>query len=185
MRMNVGNFDSAIGMLTIATGRQGEVCAIEIGSRSSLLPTRLRTLYGTCELTGEHVPSAVMGALTRYFAGDLAAIDAIDVGTPGTDLERRVWQALRVIPHGTTISYGELARKLGYGDPRAAVDVGAANAANPIAIVVPCHRVIAKNGDLRGYAWGLSRKAWLLEHEGAMPKATKIPPAESSRLPGF
>lgn len=185
MKLNIGKFDSEVGMLTIATNVRGEVCAIELGSRASMLPGKLRALYGTGEVTGEGIPSAVIGALARYFSGDLAAIDAVDVAKPGSELERRVWEALRAIPHGTTTTYGELARKLGYNDPRAAVDVGAANAANPIAIVVPCHRVIAKNGDLRGYAWGLSRKAWLLAHEGAMPMAAKTRQVETSRLPGF
>ncbi len=185
MRMNIGKFDSEVGMLTIVTNERAEVCAIELGSRAAQLPQRLRTLYGSSEIAGEGIPDAVSGALVSYFAGDLAAIDAIDVAKPGSELERRVWEALRAIPHGTTTTYGELARKLGYDDPRAAVDVGAANAANPIAIVVPCHRVIAKNGDLRGYAWGLSRKAWLLAHEGATPMAAKARPVETGRLPGF
>jgi methylated-DNA-[protein]-cysteine S-methyltransferase len=185
MRLKIGKIDSEVGVLTIATNERGEVCAIELGSRGGQLPQRLRTLYGSSEVVGEGIPEAVNNALVSYFAGDLSAIDAVDLAKPGSELERRVWAALREIPHGTTTTYGELARKLGYNDPRAAVDVGAANAANPIAIVVPCHRVIAKNGDLRGYAWGLSRKAWLLAHEGATPMAAKARTVETGRLPGF
>ena len=86
----------------------------------------------------------------------------------GTPFQLQVWAALRQIPAGATRSYGQLARDLGLEDPRAAIDIGVANAANPIAIVIPCHRVIAANGELRGYAWGLERKRWLLEHEKAL-----------------
>jgi methylated-DNA-[protein]-cysteine S-methyltransferase len=83
---------------------------------------------------------------------------------------------LRHVPPGTTTSYGEIAKKLGYSDPRMAIEVGAANASNPVAIVIPCHRVIAKNGDIKGYAWGVRRKRWLLAHEGAL-KSDEQPPA--------
>jgi methylated-DNA-[protein]-cysteine S-methyltransferase len=89
----------------------------------------------------------------------------VPVGTSGTELQRQVWAALRAIPAGRVTSYGEIARGLGYDDPRVARDVGEANAANLIAIVVPCHRVIGKGGELKGYAWGIERKRWLLAHE--------------------
>jgi len=91
--------------------------------------------------------------------------------------------ALRGIPAGTTTSYGKLAKSLGFDDPRAAIDIGAANGANPIAIIVPCHRVIASNGDLKGYAWGLHRKRWLLEHEKAIASRKEAP--QTAMLPGF
>jgi methylated-DNA-[protein]-cysteine S-methyltransferase len=98
-------------------------------------------------------------------------------------LQRKVWAALRHIPAGTTTTYGKLARDLGFDDPRAAIDIGAANGANPIAIVVPCHRVIASNGELKGYAWGLHRKHWLLEHEKALQPEAAV--AQTARLFGF
>jgi methylated-DNA-[protein]-cysteine S-methyltransferase len=101
--------------------------------------------------------------LAAYFAGDLFAVDAIETRTGGTPFQRAVWSALRPIPPGTTVSYGELARAI--GRPAASRAVGAANGANPIAIVVPCHRVIGANRTLTGYGGGLARKAWLLEHE--------------------
>jgi methylated-DNA-[protein]-cysteine S-methyltransferase len=81
------------------------------------------------------------------------------------------------------VSYGRLAKELGFVDPRAAIDMGAANGANPIAVIVPCHRVVASNGDLKGYAWGLHRKRWLLGHEKAM--ARKDEESQSATLPGF
>lgn len=108
-------------------------------------------------------PSSAVDALRAYFEGDLAAIDAIPVAPAGTAFQREVWAALRTIPAGTTIGYGELGERLGRtGAMRA---VGAANGANPVGIVIPCHRVVAADGSLHGYAGGLDRKAWLLRHE--------------------
>jgi len=108
--------------------------------------------------------------LAEYFAGTRTTFDLpLDGG--GTPFERRVWDALRTIRYGTTLSYGELARRL--GDVRATRAVGAANGKNPIPIIVPCHRVIGANGALTGFGGGLERKRWLLEHEGAL--TTTIP----------
>jgi len=100
-----------------------------------------------------------------YFAGDLTSIDAIAVRTEGTPFQKEVWAELRHIPASTTISYGELAKRI--GRPSASRAVGLANGSNPIAIVVPCHRVIGTNGSLTGYGGGMERKRWLLAHEGA------------------
>lgn len=110
-------------------------------------------------------PGGLTSALARYFAGQLGAIDDLPVAAAGTEFQRRVWQALRAIPCGTTISYGELARRI--GNPRAIRAVGLANGSNPVGIVVPCHRVIGANGTLTGYGGGLPRKRWLLAHERA------------------
>jgi len=101
--------------------------------------------------------------LANYFAGDIEAIDAIPTKATGSEFQLAVWQALREIPAGTTTSYGAIARKLGKPDAMRAV--GLANGANPIAIVVPCHRVIGADGSLTGYGGGLPRKRWLLAHE--------------------
>ena len=103
--------------------------------------------------------------LAEYFARTRTTFD-IPLDPPGTAFQRRVWDALRAIPYGTTLSYGELARRL--GDVRATRAVGAANGKNPIPIIVPCHRVVGANGALTGFGGGLDRKRWLLEHEGAL-----------------
>jgi methylated-DNA-[protein]-cysteine S-methyltransferase len=103
--------------------------------------------------------------LGEYFAGARTAFD-IPLRLEGAAFDRRVWGALRAIPHGTTTTYGELADRI--GAPGRARAVGAANARNPIAIVVPCHRVIGSGGRLTGYAGGLERKRALLAHEGAI-----------------
>jgi len=115
-------------------------------------------------LTGEVLARAGQ-QLGEYFAGTRTTFD-IPLDAPGTAFQRRVWDALRAIPYGTTLSYGELARRL--GDVRATRAVGAANGKNPIPIIVPCHRVVGANGALTGFGGGLDRKRWLLEHEGAL-----------------
>ena len=105
-------------------------------------------------------------ALQRYFAGDLHALDALEVDTGGTPFQQEVWRALRRIPAGSTWSYARLAQQI--GRPSATRAVAAANGANPVSIVVPCHRVIGSDGSLTGYGGGLPRKRWLLVHEGAL-----------------
>jgi methylated-DNA-[protein]-cysteine S-methyltransferase len=106
--------------------------------------------------------------LQAYFAGELTAFE-LPIQLRGTEFQRRVWASLQEIPYGETISYGELARWV--GKPSASRAVGLANGRNPVAIVVPCHRVIGADGSLTGYGGGLERKVWLLEHEGARSPA--------------
>jgi methylated-DNA-[protein]-cysteine S-methyltransferase len=109
--------------------------------------------------------------LRAYFAGELFDFD-LPLAPAGTAFQRRVWDELQRIPFGRTVSYGEIARRLGV--PGAARPVGAANGRNPIAIVVPCHRVIGTDGTLTGYGGGLARKRWLLDHEaGALARRNR------------
>jgi methylated-DNA-[protein]-cysteine S-methyltransferase len=112
--------------------------------------------------------------LQAYFAGELTAFE-LPIQLRGTEFQRRVWASLQEIPYGETISYGELARWV--GNPKASRAVGLANGRNPVAIVVPCHRVIGADGSLTGYGGGLERKVWLLKHEGSW-----APGAEQERL---
>jgi methylated-DNA-[protein]-cysteine S-methyltransferase len=125
----------------------------------------LRAHHGEIELREERERLGIRAALERYFAGDLFALDGLPVATNGTAFQQTVWRALRAIPAGTTLSYGALAIRI--GKPQAMRAVGLANGANPVGIVVPCHRVIGANGTLTGYGGGLPRKRWLLAHEGA------------------
>jgi methylated-DNA-[protein]-cysteine S-methyltransferase len=117
-------------------------------------------------------PGGATEALRRYFEGDLNPFDQLEVANIGTPFQREVWQALRAIGSGTTLSYAALARRI--GNPTAVRAVGLANGANPISIVVPCHRVIGASGALTGYGGGLERKRWLLVHERALP-ALELP----------
>lgn len=146
---------------------------------AALLPSPLGPLHAEADvhgLTALHIGgdrsdaptddgafAEVARQLAEYFAGTRATFD-LPLAPHGTPFERRVWAALREIPCGETRSYGELARALG----SSARAVGRANARNPIAIVVPCHRVIGADGSLTGYAGGLAAKRALLEHEGAL-----------------
>lgn len=109
--------------------------------------------------------TAASRAVDAYVAGDLAAIDDVEVDLGGTEFQQRVWAALRTIPTGSTWSYAELAAAVGNDGAMRAV--GSANGKNPVSVVVPCHRVVRADGSLGGYGGGLDRKAWLLRHEGA------------------
>lgn len=183
MSMFSSRIDSPLGEMQLVTDAQRTLRALDFADHQAHLHRGLREHYGRVELIEIPAPDEIAEALARYFAGELDALDTLPTATAGSELQRRVWAALRRIPAGTTTSYGKLAKQLGFDDPRAAIDIGAANGANPIAIVVPCHRVIASNGDLKGYAWGLHRKRWLLEHERA-PVARPVG-AQTAMLPGF
>jgi methylated-DNA-[protein]-cysteine S-methyltransferase len=114
--------------------------------------------------------------LAEYFASSREVFDLLMV-LHGTEFQRRVWKALPSIPFGETISYAEVARRIGF--PGSARAVGAAVGRNPISIVVPCHRVVGSNGSLTGYGGGLPRKRWLLEHEHSAHNGLKFgPPPE-------
>ena len=105
----------------------------------------------------------VHDVLAAYFAGDIDALDALDVAPQGTHFRQMVWKALRSVRAGETVSYSELAARV--GAPGAARAVGTANATNPVCLVIPCHRVVRAGGALGGYGFGVDRKRWLLEHE--------------------
>ena len=155
--IELSRVDSPLGTLSFAIGPRG-LCALALGDRMPRLPSPAR----------EAKPDAdIAAALAAYFAGDLHAIDALRVDAEGTPFQQRVWAALRTIPAGSTWSYAELARVV--GQPAATRAVGAANGKNPIALVVPCHRVISSDGTLGGYGGGLEMKRWLLRHEHSWP----------------
>lgn len=111
---------------------------------------------------------AVQQELIAYFSGLTVDFPSLPLHLEGTPFQLRVWEELRRIPLGQTISYRELAKRV--GNPKAARPVGQAVGANPIPIIIPCHRVIAADGSLGGYSSGLDRKRWLLEHEGALER---------------
>lgn len=155
-----------IGTMLVVTDAEGALRAIDWTEYEERMMRLLRLHYGEGRfaLQPGKTPARVRSALDAYFGGDLAAIDALPVATGGTPFQRDVWKALRTIPAGETRSYSALATTL--GRPAAVRAVGLANGANPIGVVVPCHRVIGKSAALTGYAGGLERKRWLLHHEG-------------------
>ena len=125
----------------------------------------LRARYGTTyTLRDADDPLELRSRMQAYFGGEFQAVDDIPVETGGTPFQQSVWQALRTIPAGHTATYGQQAARI--GKPAATRAVGRTNGLNPIAIILPCHRVIGASGALTGYAGGLQRKAWLLAHEG-------------------
>lgn len=154
-----------IGDLRLVADGNGTLRLAFFSDNDEEIRRHLRQQYGAegFVLERKQDPHGATNALARYFDGEVSAIDALRVEAVGTPFQREVWRALRAIPCGTTTSYGKLAQQI--GRPAAVRAVGAANGANPIAVVVPCHRVIGSNGSLTGYAGGVDRKRWLLEHE--------------------
>jgi O-6-methylguanine DNA methyltransferase len=164
MHLTTARLNTPMGPIRLVSDRSA-LRALEFEDHPDRLHRLLTSHYGRYTLEEGRIPDAIVTALIAYFDGELAAIDTVPVATGGSDFQRRVWAALRRIPAGTTMSYGSLASAL--GQPGAGRAVGLANGANPVGIVVPCHRVIGADGTLTGYGGGLPRKRWLLEHEGA------------------
>lgn len=123
--------------------------------------------------------SEAAAAVRRYLDGDLAAVDDVAVDATGTPFQERVWEALRTIPPGETRSYGQVAAAI--GSPGAVRAVGTANGANPVWVLVPCHRVVRSDGTVGGYGGGPERKRWLLDHE-RRPDRTDVTPAPTASM---
>jgi methylated-DNA-[protein]-cysteine S-methyltransferase len=153
---------SPIGTIVLA-GRNGRLYALDFDDCRARMHALLQRRFRSVQLERFYNFDGQPEKIRAYFKGDLTALEDIEVETRGTSFQRRVWLALRQIRCGTTISYGVLAYSLGF--PSAARAVGLANGLNPIALVIPCHRVIGVQGSLTGYAGGLHRKRWLLTHE--------------------
>jgi methylated-DNA-[protein]-cysteine S-methyltransferase len=152
----VDDLETPIGRLRIFA-RDGALCALHVvdpGADADQWPAPWRRADGRLD--------AARRQLDEYFAGTRQTF-TVPLDLAGTPFQQEVWRALTEIPYGVTASYGELARSV--GRPGAARAVGAANRRNPVAVIVPCHRVIGAGGGLTGYGLGLPRKAWLLDHE--------------------
>jgi len=147
----VGRLDTPVGPIEVWLNDDGAVVRVLFAENDAI----------AADATDE-VCAAVVRQLEEYFSDERRSFD-LELDPKGSDFEKQVWTELQQIPFGTTTTYGEIARKL--GDPGASRAVGLANARNPIAIIIPCHRVIGSDGDLTGYAGGMHRKRWLLAHE--------------------
>jgi methylated-DNA-[protein]-cysteine S-methyltransferase len=166
--LNRSLLPTPLGRMVLVHDEDGVLWAAEFHDDPAGIETSLAR-FGACVPVEADVPvpHALEAAFTGYFQGQFDSFDDILTGRFGSPFERAVWAALRAIPPGETRSYAAIAAMLGdIGKARA---VGAANARNPLAIVVPCHRVIGSDGALTGYAGGLERKEWLLRHEGWTP----------------
>lgn len=177
MKLLRSHVASPIGTILLVT--DGEALrALEFLDHEPRVHRLLRLQYGSYTLTHTRDAGEFGQSIDAYFAGDLAAPDRIVVRTAGTEFQRSVWAALRLIPPGTTSTYGQLAARIGRA--KASRAVGHANGANPVAIVVPCHRVVGADASLTGYGGGLERKAWLIAHERhhAIPRPLGRPCAD-------
>jgi methylated-DNA-[protein]-cysteine S-methyltransferase len=160
--------NTPIGALRLLA-KDDALCAVGFLDRWDGLEVSLWRRFGDARIQREHNPNGAAARLEAYFAGELDALDALPVDPGGTLFQRKVWTELRRIAVGCTASYSKVAQSV--GSPTAVRAVGAANGANPISIVVPCHRVIGADGRLCGYGGGLNRKRWLLKHEARGLKA--------------
>ena len=163
MHLEESRFAAPCGELTVVT-HEGRLVGLGFADGDGSLRRSLARRFGVAPVAGQ-APKAITRALGAYFGGNLRALDDVAVDTGGTPFQQKVWRALRRIPAGKTVAYRDLARTI--GAPDAVRAVGAANGANPVGIVVPCHRVIGADGSLTGYGGGLTRKRWLLQHERA------------------
>ena len=143
--------DSPIGAVEIRASDAG-VCSVYFVTESKLKKGQTNHWTQTCKTQ-----------LLEYFGGHRKVFD-LELDQQGTDFQQQVWQALLTIPFGHLASYSDIAKQI--QNPKAVRAVGAANGKNPISVIVPCHRVIGSNGTLTGYAGGIARKQWLLQHEG-------------------
>jgi methylated-DNA-[protein]-cysteine S-methyltransferase len=153
-----------IGVALLVTDAAGQLCALDWEDYEPRMHALLRLQHGAVVQGERPAPRELRAALSAYFNGELGALRRIRWRLGGTSFQRKVWTALADIAPGTTMSYGALAASL--GAPKAMRAVGHANGANPLSVVIPCHRLIGANGALVKYGGGLHRKRWLLEHEG-------------------
>lgn len=150
--------DTPLGPLVVHLSPRG-VCRVSFGEDEPL-----GHRFDGIPVIPRVSPSEVTRALRAYFDGVTHALDELAVDVIGTPFQQRVWKILRTIGPGHTLSYGDVAGKV--GQPRGFRAVGMANHANPVPLIIPCHRVIAADGSLGGYGAGVEKKVWLLRHEG-------------------
>ncbi len=164
MHIGYAIVDCPLGRLLIAATEKG-ICAVSLGDSDAVLETALHSEYPAAEIQRDGVElSQWVSTLLNHLNGQQPQLD-LPIDVQATAFQWRVWQALRAIPYGSTRSYSQVAQAL--GDPKATRAVARACASNPVAIVVPCHRVVREDGKLGGYRWGLERKQRLLAQEAS------------------
>jgi methylated-DNA-[protein]-cysteine S-methyltransferase len=170
--LEIASHPTPLGRVQMAL-REGLLCTLTLDAAFPPFGWQLERRFPVCsKRTHSDAAARVKRALDAYFAGDLRALAALPIDPGGSDFQRAVWNALRSVAPGETVSYGALARAV--GRPQAARAVGAACGANPVWLVVPCHRAIGSDGHLVGYAAGLERKSWLLAHERARSSTLRL-----------
>lgn len=162
MKLTVSQLETPLGAVTLVSTPAG-LAGLAFAHRADSLWRFLESRFGSIEPDTGGPADPAVAELRAYFEGAIGALERIQTDAGGTEFQRRVWAALRRIPGGCTASYGELARLI--GQPTGFRAVATANATNPVAIVIPCHRVIHADGSISGYGGGVDRKKWLLLHE--------------------
>jgi methylated-DNA-[protein]-cysteine S-methyltransferase len=165
LHLLIDRIETPLGAMLLATDERGVLRAADFHDYEPRMHKLLRIHYGAVTTAQRAVTPPLKTVVDDYSAGDLQALSRLEWTTGGTEFQCKVWRMLTMIPVGMTRTYGEIARELGC--PRASRAVGLANGANPLSIIVPCHRLLGANGALTGYAGGLHRKEWLLRHERA------------------
>ncbi|HEY8004690.1 MAG TPA: methylated-DNA--[protein]-cysteine S-methyltransferase [Phenylobacterium sp.] len=163
--LTLDRLPTPIGVALLVTDEHGFLRAFNWTDYEAEMLAWIARHYPKAKLVEGRAAPKVRAAFEAYFHGDATALDAVPWKASGTAFQLKVWEALCSIPVGETLSYAGLAERI--GRPTAVRAVGHANGANPVAVVVPCHRVIGTDGSLTGYGGSLPRKRWLLEHEGA------------------
>ena len=163
--LRLDRLKTPIGTALLVTDEEGVLRAFNWTEYEPLMRAWIGRHYPKAALEDGRAPATVRGPFEAYFKGRADALEAVPWKASGTEFQLKVWEALCSIPAGATLSYAGLAERI--GRPTAVRAVGHANGANPVAVVVPCHRVIGTDGSLTGYGGSLPRKRWLLDHEGA------------------
>ena len=166
--LTLDRLETPVGVALIVTDEGGVLRAFNWTDYEPSMRAWIGKHYPKAKLVEGRAPPPVRGAFETYFRGEARALETVAWAASGTPFQLKVWEALCGIPAGETVSYAQLAERI--GRPTAVRAVGLANGANPVAVVVPCHRVIGANGSLTGYGGGLPRKRWLLDLEGARAK---------------
>ncbi len=158
-------YQSPLGEIAIVT-QNDTLVLLDFNDNQARIDKLLQRRFGQYQKQRAENSVDIAKRLDDYFNGDPLAFQGLNYLTEGSEFQQAVWENLRKIPWGSTISYAQLASNI--GKPKAVRAVANANANNPLAIITPCHRVIGKNGTMRGYAGGEDRKVWLLKHEGVI-----------------
>jgi len=169
-RFWVDEIETPIGIVVIVA-KAGALCALDFADCRDRLNRLLAARFGPVTLDRATDPGGFSSQVESYFDEEIGALQDVPVEMGGTPFQRAVWTALRQVLPGSTASYGELAASIGRSG--AARAVGSANATNPVALAVPCHRIVGSDGSLTGYAGGIDRKRWLLRHEAAPSDSTR------------
>lgn len=168
--IEISEVTSPLGDIRVAT-RDGVLCGLGFADTWERVDASLEKRFpGVDRRVVRKDGLGVKSALAAYFKGELDALDGIPVDLGGTEFQRKVWEQLAATAPGDTVSYAEVAARV--GSARAVRAVGTASGSNPVCLVIPCHRMVRSDGHLGGYGGRLERKVWLLEHEGAYVKET-------------